>query len=200
MSPHKLPPLTTAIISQILGIFLLLVLTQTVMAQSPGQNNNESEDYPVPAGEPDMLFYLQRSLDLHSVIYKAKYVAEKNGRRKPAINNPIEIYWLLHDKMGSKKPLSKVQQLGYGVRTEVIDDDIIEVKLVAYKDLPIQLKPAKKENKYNAHVFLGGQDLILNKVFINIDGGTKLKPNVTYIEITGINVGNGKKRVHRIVP
>ncbi|WP_221393997.1 DUF4833 domain-containing protein [Dyadobacter sp. NIV53] len=191
-------------IIRILTIVFILITPTIVAAQTTlypnGRELNEINGYPVPSGKPDMLFYLQRSLDLNSVIYEAKYTDARTGQRKLDTDEPVNIYWLIHDKEHSMKPLSRLQRLGYGVRSESTDDEIVQLKLVAYREMAILLKPSLKENKYDAHVSLEGKDVLLKKVFINIDGGTKLSPNVTFIEITGTEAQTGRKIVHRIKP
>ncbi len=186
--------------SPALVIVAVLLTLLSAVAQPVKRDIKNNENYPVPAEDPDMLFYLQRSLDLNSVIYAANYLTDTKGHRKLDIDKPVEIYWLLNDKMGSTKPLSKVQRLGYGFRSEEPENEIVTLKLVAYRDVPILLKPAPKENRYLAHIALAGKDILLSRIFINIDGGTKLKPNVTFIELSGTEVLTGKKLVHRITP
>ena len=156
--------------------------------------------YPVPTENPDMLFYLQRSLDSNSVIYAANYLDVKGGYRKLKSDQPVNIYWLINDKTGTTKPLSKVQKLGYGIRSEDLENEIVQLRLIAYREMAILLKPSLKDDRYHAHVVLEGKDIILTRVFINIDGGTKLKPNVTYIEIAGTESQTGKKIVHKFKP
>jgi hypothetical protein len=158
-----------------------------------------NETYPVPTRIPNMLFYLQRSLDQNSVIYEANFSEEAGGRRLDE-DKPVNIYWLLNDGNHSTKALSSVQKLGYGVKTEDYDDNLIQLHLVAYKKMPIRVKYAPRENRYNAYISIDGKEVILHKVFINIDGGTKLKPNVTFIELSGTTVQNGNRIVHRFRP
>jgi hypothetical protein len=187
--------------------FIILVLLLFLPLTAAGQTSlysvkreaHETNSYPVPAGNPDMLFYLQRSLDLNSVIYEANYVTAQ-GSRKLDPNDPVDIYWLIHDKEHQVKPLSALQKLGYGVRSECSEDEVVKLELLAYRQMPILLKPSLKDNKYHAHVSVEGKDILLAKVFVNIEGGTKLKPNITFIEITGTESQTGKKVVHRFKP
>ena len=185
-------------------IVLLWAAHLPVMAQEAPDSNKhikiDTDSYPVPAETPEMLFYLQRSLDFNSVIYAAHYEEPKVGHRKLDDEEPVDIYWLINDPAGSTKPLSTVQKLGYGVKPEDFEGDLVKIHLVAYRDMPIVLKPSPKDAKYHAHISVEGKDIILKKVFINIDGGTKLKPNITFIELTGTNAQNGNKVVHRFKP
>lgn len=185
----------------LLWIFIFPVIVAGQSAAGLNRKiSNEMGAYPIPNENPDMLFYLQRSLDLNSVIYAANYLDVKAGHKKLNSNQPVNIYWLINDQAGTTKPLSKVQRLGYGVRSENLENDIVQLKLIAYREMDILLKPSLKDNRYHAHVVLEGKDIVLSKVFINIDGGTKLKPNVAYIEIAGTESQTGKKIVHRFKP
>jgi len=183
-------------------IISLLLATLAAGAQNRGDSifpvRLTSDSYPVPHRIPNMLFYLQRSLDQNSVIYEANF-SEAGGRRLDE-DKPVNIYWLLDDENHSTKALSGVQKLGYGVKTEAYDDDLIQLHLVAYKKMPIRVKYSPRENRYLAYISIDGKEVILRKVFINIDGGTKLKPNVTFIELSGISVQSGNRIVHRFKP
>jgi hypothetical protein len=164
-------------------------------AQAP-----QTDVYPVPVPNPDMLFYLQRSLDVNTVIYEANYSARSAGRSQLDSDEPVNIYWIKYDKGGMTAPLSQIQRLGYGVRTEQMDSQTTKLQLVAYRKMPIILKHSIQSGRYHAHISVKGKDVVLSKVFINIDGGTKLKPNVTYIELTGNYAENGDKVIERLYP
>jgi hypothetical protein len=190
----------------LLSRFFTIAFFMAISINATGQKSSETakrvfygpDEIPAPAQDPDMLFYLQRTLDLNSVIYSGKYVPDTNGHKKLDEENPVDIYWLTDEKV--KKPLSKIQRLGYGVSSENLRGDVMQLKLVAYRDMTILLKPSEKRDRYHAHIALEGKDVLLTKVFINIDGGTKLKPNVTFIEITGTETQTGRKLVHRFKP
>ncbi|CAG5018389.1 hypothetical protein DYBT9275_05991 [Dyadobacter sp. CECT 9275] len=192
------------IISRFITIAYLLACPLFAVGQTAPRSARklvkENSTFPVPSEKPDMLFYLQRSLDFNSVIYEANYVESRGGQRKLNADDPVNIYWLMDDKEGSTKPLSKVQRLGYGIRPADAEGDVVPIRLVAYQEMGIFLKPWPKEDRYRAHIMLGGRDVVLSRVFINIDGGTKLKPNVTYIEITGTDSLTGKGILHRFKP
>jgi hypothetical protein len=185
-------------------IAMLVLATCSAGAQDRADSSNpmkiNTESYPVPSRIPNMLFYLQRSLDLNSVIYEANFSEDKSDGHRLDEEKPVSIYWLLNDEAHSTKSLSGVQKLGYGIRTEESGEDLIRLHLVAYRNMPIRVKYASRENRYHAYITVDGKDVILKKVFINIDGGTKLKPNVTFIELSGTTVQTGHRIVHRFRP
>lgn len=165
-----------------------------------GARKPQNDVYPVPVPNPNMLFYLQRSLDVNTVIYEANYSERPAGRNQLDTDEPVNIYWIKYDKGGMTAPLSQIQRLGYGVRTEQLDNQTTKIQLVAYRKMPIILKHSIQTGRYHAHISVKGKDVVLSKVFINIDGGTKLKPNVTYIELTGNYSENGDKVIERLYP
>lgn len=158
------------------------------------------EGYPVPAQNPDMLFYLQRSLDMNSVIYAGNYLKKENGKRELNPEEPLQIYWQLNDKAGTTEPLSQIQKLGYGVKSEAVEGGIFKINLVAYNKVKIFLKPAPKTGKYLAYILMDDKEILLSRIFINIDGGSKLAPNVTFIEVTGTDPKNGNRVSQKIFP
>ncbi|QRR00086.1 DUF4833 domain-containing protein [Dyadobacter sandarakinus] len=190
--------------NRFLLVITLLLATLAASAQvsvDPGSPARSGAGaYPVPARIPNMLFYLQRSLDQNSVIYEANFSEDKSRGRRLDTENPVNIYWLLNDVNHSTKALSNVQKLGYGIRTEEYEDDLIQLHLVAYKKMPIRLKYAPQENRYQAYISVDGKDVVLQKVFIHIDGGTKLNPHVAFIELSGTTVQTGSRIVHRFRP
>jgi hypothetical protein len=190
--------------SGFISIALLLAVHSLVRSQellnAAGTIKTDYNSYPTPPRTPSMLFYLQRSLDLNSVIYQANYEGDNANSRKLDDQDPVNIYWLINDGANSTRPLSQVQKLGYGLKVEDADEDWVQLHLVAYKKMPIRVKYAPKEGRYNAYVQLDGKDVILKRVFINIDGGTKLRPNVTFIELSGIAAQTGHRIVHRFKP
>jgi hypothetical protein len=183
---------------RVFGIISALLILFSAAA-SVAQSGRDKLVFPVPRHNPDMLFYLQRSLDINTVIYEAKYNAPVNfGDLDP--NEPVNIYWIRYTDGGSVAPLSSVQKLGYGIKSEKLDDQVVKITLVAYRKMSILLKPAPKINRYRAHITIKGKEIILSRVYIHIAGGTKLKPKVTYIEVTGTHADSDEKVVERLYP
>lgn len=185
-------------------LFCCSFIVEITLAQNAvrvtGARKSQTDVYPVPVPNPNMLFYLQRSLDVNTVIYEANYSERSTGRHQLDSDEPVNIYWIKYDKGGMTAPLSQIQRLGYGVRTEQMDNQTTKLQLVAYRKMPIILKHSIQSGRYHAHISVKGKDVVLSKVFINIDGGTKLKPNVTYIELTGNYAENGDKVIERLYP
>src|SRR5690242_8817103 len=68
-------------------------------------------EYPVPK-EPNMLFYIQRSVNSNTVIY----VARTDAKARLDRSNPVEAYWRWYNVDGHRKPLNFIERnFGYGV-------------------------------------------------------------------------------------
>jgi hypothetical protein len=180
--------------------FLIFFLLLSILSgPSMAQLSTDKLDFPVPTQIPDMLFYLQRSLDINTVIYEANYKAPVAfGELDP--KEPVKIYWKRYTDGGSIAPLLPVQRLGYGIKAEKVANQVTKITLVAYRKIPIYLKPVPNDSRYRAHVTIKGKEVILSRVYINIDGGTKLKPNVKYIELAGTYADGGGKVTERLYP
>ncbi len=59
---------------------------------------------------------------------------------------------------------------------------------------------SENNKNYQAYLNINGQLVRLTKIFINIDGGTFWKPNVTYIELFGQNITTNEVVKEKIKP
>jgi hypothetical protein len=162
---------------------------------------NAQMKFPTPPDTKERLFYLQRVPNANTVIYDINFTAEGKIKKE----DPVHAYWIKYEKGGVMEELLSIEQrLAYGVESKLIDvaRNIFCINLVAYKKLDIILKPGgpKSDKKYQAYVSVNGKTIVLAKVFLNIEGGTLLKPNITYIEFSGKDDKTGKELVERIKP
>lgn len=56
------------------------------------------------------------------------------------------------------------------------------------------------DGKYHIFAFISQKQIILNSVFVKIEGGSFWFPNVLYIEVTGTDPQTGKEMVERFKP
>jgi len=155
--------------------------------------------FPTPVLEKNMLFYLQRTVDYNTVIYELNY--DKTGK----INSeaPLKAYWIDYEDGGKISQLTYVQnKLAYGIESRLIDKakEMFIISLVSYKKKTFTLR--KHDQKGTHHVFakLNGKEVILQKIFVNITGGTYLKPKVKDISLTGIDIISGEEIVEIVIP
>lgn len=155
-------------------------------------NQVDKERLPVPY-EKNQLFYLQRDPDANTVVYVLNLENEKLSK-----SNPVLAYWIRYEEKGQIEKLTFVQRrMAYGINQREIEPGVYELHLQAYKTLKIILAPNPKTGKYQALVKVDGSDIILDRIFARIAGGSFFKPNIDYFEVSGHRVDNGKKVSYR---
>ena len=90
------------------GLFLLLMgfmATLTVAAQ---------DKFPVPTGNPNQLFYLQRTANTNTIICELNYT---NNNVLNA-EEPVHVFWLRYTDKGQKEELNFIQKkFAYGIKS-----------------------------------------------------------------------------------
>lgn len=155
--------------------------------------------FPKPGPIKHMLFYLQRTIDYNTVIYELNF--EKSG--KLSTKEPIKMYWIDFEDGGKISLLTYAQQkFAYGIeaRERKSQKGEFEIKLVAYKKLVFRLAATGIDQTYELRTNIRGRELILRKVFVNIVGGTLLKPIVKDIVLTATDVLNGHEVEEIVIP
>jgi hypothetical protein len=150
------------------------------------------EKFPVPSGNPNQLFYLQRTVNANTIVCELNY---KNG--VVDVKEPVNVFWIRYGEQGQREELSFIQRkFAYGVKTTLVAKDKYELRFAACKDYPMYLiKDAG--NKYNVYATINRRQAILNRIFVQINGGTAWSPNVEYIEIKGTDLLTGKEITER---
>lgn len=188
--------------SQCLSIKTIIVNTMIVIVicMSPykilSQNLKESNtDFPVPKGNPNQLFYLQRTKNTNTVIYELN---KKNGLLDS--KNPIHIFWILFSSNEERQELSSIEKkYAYGITITAISSEEYEFTLVAYPKITLHLKKDSDQN-YHVYITLSGKVMILQRTFIKEkEGGFSLSPTIEYIDFFGIDVMSGKETNERIL-
>jgi hypothetical protein len=176
------------------GGFLLLLFYGNLSA---AQNNTEiSKEFPVPAGNANQLFYLQRTENTNTIIYE---INEENGQLNT--ENPIRIFWILYTKQEQHEDLSDMEKkFAYGIKIHSTGNSQYQFILVACPKITLELKKDVRQ-KYQVYVTPSKQQIILQKVYIKEKKERfKLEPSVEYIEFTGKDVLSGKDVIEKIVP
>ncbi len=156
----------------------------------------DGKEFTVPAGNANQLFYLQRNENINTVVYELN---ETNGVLN--VTNPIYIFWIMYAKSGEHEELSAMEKkMAYGIKLTSIGNESYEFTLASYSKLKLRLsKDANK--KYRVYVTPGKQKMILHRVYLEIKKKSfELKPDVTSIKFTGIDVLSGKEITEEIIP
>ena len=150
------------------------------------------EGFPVPTGNAQQLFYLQRTSNTNTIVYELNY---KKGKLDE--DNPVHVFWIRYAEKGQRAELSFIQRVfAYGVKIKSLSDSVYRVRLVSYAGYSMYLKKGA-DKKYRMYSFINGKLMILNSIFVKITGGTMWSPDIEYFEVSGIDPATGKPVVER---
>jgi len=138
------------------------------------------ENFPVPAPDSKQLFYLQRTSNTNTIVYELNL---QNGSIDK--ENPIKEYWIRYQEKGQREDLNYIQRkFAYGIKSKKIAENQYELSFVSYKKYKMILKLAA-DNKFYVYTNINQKPVILNRIFVKINGGSFWLPNVEYVEISG---------------
>jgi len=159
-------------------------------------DNIDDEKYPALPDNISRLFYVQRSPNANTIVYELN--AGKNGQLDP--ENPMHVYWLRYAEKGQKEELNYVQRkFAYGLVTKPLGNDKYDIRFVSYKKFPLTLMKAN-DGKYHIFATVNQKEMVINRIFIKIEGGSFWLPNVKYVEIKGTDPSTGKEITERFKP
>ncbi|PZP50253.1 MAG: CDP-alcohol phosphatidyltransferase [Pseudopedobacter saltans] len=141
----------------------------------------EGKAFPIPPSSSKMLFYLQRSSNTNTIICELNGNSEKVDDSKPVVTS-----WLRYgdDPKGPRKDLNFIQRtFAYGMKSKSLGNGQYSLHFVCYKKYEMRLM--KINGLYHITGPVNGKVCILDRMFININGGSFWSPNVEYVEIVG---------------
>jgi hypothetical protein len=142
----------------------------------------QSNPFPVPVGNAKQLFFLQRTPNTNTIVCELNY---KDGVIDK--EDPIHVFWIMYQEKGQMEDLSYIQRkFAYGVKSEEIGVNKYELHFVSYKKYKMYLMLGA-DKQYHVYASINQKQAILNRIYIEIKGGTFWTPNVEYVEITGID-------------
>ncbi|HEY1024643.1 MAG TPA: DUF4833 domain-containing protein [Sphingobacteriaceae bacterium] len=151
-----------------------------------------SQELPSPKVE-NMVFYLQRDPDANTVVYQLNF--EKDGALQR--DNPVKGSWIRYSEKGQLKELNPIEKrLAYGLQSKYLGNDTFELKFVSYKKTSLYLM---KDAARQYRVFTSPDKTeVLKRVFVKVNGGSFLAPNVEYLELFCTDLATGKEIVKKI--
>lgn len=154
--------------------------------------------YPMPPANAKRLFYLQRSPNINALSYDIN-IDEKTG--KPDEDSPIHIYWLRYaEGHGEPSELTFIQRkFAYGVSSKALGNDKYDIRIMSYKKFPLTLMRAA-DGKYHIFATVAKKQIVLQNIFIQIDGGSMWSPNIIFVEMRGTDPVTGKEVTERFKP
>jgi len=143
--------------------------------------------WPIP-NDPGQVFYLQRSTNKNTIIFRARY--DKNGNLLRS--DPAHVYWRRYNTTGERKPLKPIERLlAYGVNVKPAGTDgQFYVTLRPLPQMPMLLRqtgPGKAELIGT----IGGRKARIVYAYAAVDE-SGLLPKVTHLTLHGIVQDSGR--------
>ena len=152
--------------------------------------------YPDLPASIQKLLYVQRDPNTNTIVYELN--KDKNGNLNR--EEPVHPYWIKYAESGQKEELNYIQRkFAYGLVTKPLSNDRFDIRFVSYKKFPLTLM---KSSDGNYHIFatVTQKQVILNRIFVKIEGGSFWIPNVMYVELKGTDPLTGSEIVERFKP
>jgi hypothetical protein len=178
--------------------FCFVSLTSVYGTPKIDDKNSDSVTgpYPVPPASNERLFYLQRTSNFNTIVY------DLNIGSDGKLNNdePVKTYWIRYAENGQKQQLSYIQRkFAYGLTAKALNNGNYDIRFVSYKKFPLTLMKTE-DGKYHIFALIAQKQVIINRIFVKIEGGSFWLPNVTYVEVKGSDPETGREIVERFKP
>lgn len=142
------------------------------------------------------LFKIERSKDGNQIFYDVHTVTND----KLNVKNPITPYWIRKTEGNKIKPLTWIQEhYAYGLNFTYSSEKIAQFHFVSYDKRSFTLKQYKKDC-FKVFTELNGKEVIVNRIFIQIDGGTFWFPKISKVELHAIEPNSGVELLEIIYP
>ncbi|MBS1521659.1 MAG: DUF4833 domain-containing protein [Bacteroidetes bacterium] len=164
--------------------------------KEPGGDKGANVVYPTPPVSNERLFYVQRTPNANTIVYDLNL----NSDGKLNTEQPVKVYWLKYAEKGQKEELNYIQRkFAYGLNTKALNNGGYDIRFVSYKKFPLTLMKGG-DGKYHIFALVAQKQVILNRIFVKIEGGSFWIPNVVYVEVKGTDPETGKEIVDRFKP
>ncbi|MCO5935250.1 DUF4833 domain-containing protein [Mucilaginibacter sp. RB4R14] len=162
------------------------------------RTDDKGRAYPTPPPNPQRLFYLQRSQNINALSYDIN-IDKATG--KPDEDSPIHVYWLRYaEGHGEPSELTYLQRkFAYGVTSKALGNDKYDIRIMSYNQFQLTLMKAA-DGKYHIFAIVSKKQMLLQNIFIKIEGGTLWVPNVIFVEMKGTDPVTGKEVTQRFKP
>ena len=170
-------------------------ISATLHAQ---KKEKDKADFPNPKNVKNLLFYVQRTINANTLIYTLN--VNKDGELNE--EEPIKINWVNYASDSTVESLNYIQRkYAYGVDAQLLDKEkkTYSFVFVSYKKKPLYLIKSEVDNKYHVFYQMKNEMVILNSVFIKIEGGSFWTPKIKYIDVSATNLKN-EKVSERVIP
>ena len=152
--------------------------------------------FPTPPKDQRSLFYIQRTPNTNTIMYEVNL-----DKGVPNDAEPVHVYWLRYGEQGQREDLSYIQRhYAYGIKSRKLGNGSYELRFVSYKKLPFYLTRSSRDNQYHIQATVNGKQIEVNRVFLQIEGGTFWFPNVVCAQVKGVDPVSGKEVIQSFKP
>ncbi|MBW6489942.1 MAG: DUF4833 domain-containing protein [Lentimicrobium sp.] len=143
-----------------------------------------------------ILFKIARSKDANEIFYMVNTL--KNNKLDS--NNPIAVQWIKRSSVIKTEPLTRIQQkFAYGLKFLSVDEQKAVFQFVSYNKRDFHLKKNNK-GKYAVFTKLEKEEVEVDRIFIQIDGGSFWVPKISRVELHAISKADNKPLIEVIIP
>lgn len=142
------------------------------------------------------LFKIGRSKDANEIYYAVKTTLAGSLD----LSNPIRIYWIKFTKNGVIEPLTRIQNVfAYGLKFLNLTPEKADFQFVSYSKRTFNLRKTK-EGIFKVFTTANGTEVEVERIFIQIEGGTFWLPRIPQVELHARIPGVGDPVVEIIKP
>ena len=167
---------------------MLICFSGLVLGQDWKERKTWPDDFPRPPKTEKSLFFLQRNLNVNTIMYDLNVDRAGNIDTR----NPLKVYWRRYTggRPGVVEEITWLQeQFAFGYSADDKSDSEYAIKLVAYKDRIVHLK--KVNGKWSAIMEIDGQPCKLSNIYVYADESVMM-PAVQYVDLFGKTVSTGE--------
>jgi len=144
-------------------------------------------EYPAKYPGNYNLFKIDRSRDPDIVMYDVNL--DSQGKLDAA--NPITVYWIKKTKNSQMESLTEIQKkFGYGLRIYNISDYSADFEFVSHFKRNFELRKSH-DNSYRVYIYLKGKRIEIQRMYIQFENDSFWFPDVSKVEIHGIETIKG---------
>ncbi|MFP4366590.1 MAG: DUF4833 domain-containing protein [Bacteroidales bacterium] len=140
------------------------------------------------AGNPDYnLFQISRSRDADIICYDVSLEADGTLN----VDSPVNIYWVRKMKGSVHEPLTWIQnRYSYGINILETSVDHAKFRFVSFDSKDFRLKRSD-EGRFKVYTSMDNNTVIVERIFVQFDGGTFLSPGISEVILYGWDVESG---------
>jgi len=169
----------------------IILVVLTVFASgftNPDHSENLAGDY--------NLFKIDRSRGPDIVVYDVRL----DSQGKLDTSSPISVYWKKFSEDGITEPLTGIQKkFGYGIKFQRIGEYSAEFKFVSSLDRIFESRKSGDDH-YRVYTFSEGNKVEVKRLYIHFEDDSFWFPEISSIELVGLDTEKGSMVSESIIP